>query len=210
MPAAPAASVSSVITPSSWSWRRLAAMRHALEARLARQRRQRRLVERHVERDDRAVAALGQRVRLDDGVGQHRQLVARHVDRRQAVARDLRRPREPGATASAGAAMWMPSVTWPRAEALHRERVVDLGRRRVVDRERLRRGASGSFSPTLGTGSVGEADALRELLEQEAAPVELVRRVDRAGRLQQVERRPLRAPRRPRRRPCTRARSCRA
>ena len=39
----------------------------ALEARLARQRRQRRLVDRHVERDDGGVAALGERERVDDG-----------------------------------------------------------------------------------------------------------------------------------------------
>ena len=63
--------------------------RHPLEPGLGALQRQRRLVEVGVERDGRAVAPFLQRVGLDHVVGQHRDLVARHVDRRHARARHL-------------------------------------------------------------------------------------------------------------------------
>ena len=101
---------------------------------------------------------------------------------------------ESGVIASPGAAMWMPKTTVPDAQALHRQRVVDLGRGRIVDREGLARGQRQRLLDRRHLQR-REGGALGEGLEQEAPPVELVRAVDRARGLQQIERRALRAAR---------------
>ncbi len=167
---------------------------HALDPCLRGKRRERRFVDRHVERQHRRIAAFLQREGVDHRARQHRQLVAGHVDGREAVARDpvdararrdgQRRRRDVHADRDPAA-----------AQALHRKRVVDLGRLRVVDREGHR---VGNRQIVLDRRNLdgGEAGALRKMLEQEAAPVELIGRVDRARRLQQIERRPPGSPRR--------------
>jgi hypothetical protein len=91
--------------------------------------------------------------------------------------------------------MCTPTVTVPRAQALHRQRIVDLGGLRIVDREGLRRRRAGRSSTMAGACERGEAGALGEVLEQEALPVELVGRIDGAGLFQQIERRALRGAR---------------
>ncbi|MCY1547309.1 hypothetical protein D9M68_833580 [compost metagenome] len=63
--------------------------RHALQRRSGVGDGQRGLIEGHIQRDGGAVATGHQRVGLHHLVGQHGDLVARHVDGGQAVARDL-------------------------------------------------------------------------------------------------------------------------
>jgi hypothetical protein len=105
---------------------------HALEARLGGLQRQGGFVKNGVERNRRAIAAFLQGVGLDHMVGQHGDLVARHVDGGHPRARDLvdgtaRHQRE----ARRG------DVDTDRhraaAEALHRQRVVDFCRLRIVN-----------------------------------------------------------------------------
>ena len=158
--------------------------RHALEPRLARLAAASVASSKLTYSDTRrAVAALQQGVGLHHVVGQHGDLVARHVDRRQALARDLVERRCRARCARPGAAMWMPTrhraaCPGPAPTARRRSRwcssrrsrtPATAGQRQVVlDRRR---------------GERREAGALGEVLEQEAPPVELVGRVDRAGRL---------------------------
>ena len=163
---------------------------HPLDARLEALHRERRLVEGDIQADRRAIAPRDQRVSLHHLVGQHRQLPARHVDGGKPVARDLvqrrirqqRQPRRRNVDAEDHRAA---------AQALHRERIVDLGRRRIVDRERRHLGQRQRLLQRR-QHERREGMALGELLEQEAPPVELVRAVDGAGRLEQIQRRPLR------------------
>ncbi|MDH6592824.1 hypothetical protein M2165_002713 [Variovorax sp. TBS-050B] len=168
--------------------------RHAFELRFRRLQRERGFVEARVERDGRPVAAFEQRVGVHHLVGQHGDLVARHVDGGHARARHLvdraaRREREArrGDVDAHGDA--------PAAQALHRERIVDLGGLRVVDREGLHAFGERQFLGDGGRGQRRESGALGKVLEQEAPPVELVGRIDRAGALQQFERRALRGAR---------------
>jgi hypothetical protein len=82
--------------------------------------------------------------------------------------------------------MWMPTVTGAVPSPCTRQRIVNLGGGRVVDRERLH-GASGSSSDG-GASSAGKPCALGKVLKQEAPPVELVGRINRPRALQQVQR----------------------
>jgi hypothetical protein len=178
--------LSSVTTASSLSWRR-----HVLQPGLAGLHFQRRLVERDVQAQRGAIPALGQRVLLDDAVRQHRDLAARHVDRGQAIARDLV-DRAVGQDREARRGDVHAEDHGAGAQAPDRQRVVDFRGLRIVDRERGDRGG-GQFLLDRRGLERREAGAARELLEQEAAPVELVRAGDCAGGLEQVERRTLRA-----------------
>jgi len=78
-----------------------------------------------------------------------------------------------------------------RAQALHRERVVDLGGLRVVDRIGLH-GGQRQVCGRLGCGDGRKARALGEEVEQKALPVELVARIDGTCLLQQIQRRGVR------------------
>jgi len=139
-------------------------------------------VELDVQRHGRAVAPCFERVGLHHGVGQHGDLVARHVDGGQAIARDVvqravgrdGQPRRGDVDAQGDRAA---------AQALQRERVVDLGGGGVVDGE----GHDGGQWQRLGdrrSRQRREARALGEVFEQEALPVELVGAADGAGVLQ--------------------------
>ena len=83
--------------------------------------------------------------------------------------RDRVERRAAARSASAGAAMWMPISRWPLARLAHRERIVDLGRRRVVDRERAHRSrpadrAAAATAPTAGNAvPCGNASARKRL-----------------------------------------------
>ena len=73
------------------------------------------------------------------------------------------------------------------AQALHRQRIVDLGGGRVVDRKGARR-RQRQLVLDRGRLEFRKARALGKVLQQEAFPVELVGRVDGAGPDQQVQR----------------------
>ena len=163
--------------------------RHALDPGLGAEHCQRRFVVADVQADRRAIAAFGQGVALHHLVGQHRDLVARHVDRGQALAGELvdrrigpegQRRRGNVHAKDHGAGL----------QAVDRQRIVDLGGLRVVDRERLHWGQR-QLVLDRRCGQHRETRALGELLEQKALPVKLVRRRDRACGLQQVQRRAL-------------------
>ena len=88
--------------------------------------------------------------------------------------------------------MWMPTVTVP----LPRPCTDSASSISVVCESSIEKACTVGQRQLVGDGrrlQRREAGALGEVLEQEAPPVELVGRVDRAGRLQQLERRPLRA-----------------
>ncbi|MNS41413.1 hypothetical protein D3C72_737640 [compost metagenome] len=168
--------------------------RHAFELRLGGLQLERGFVEARIERHGRAVAAFEQRVGVDHLVGQHGDLVARHVHGGHArtrhgvdgAARRERQARRGDVDADRDGVA---------AHALHGQRVVDFGGLRVVDREGPH--AFGQRQ-VVGDGrrrERGKAGALGEVLEQEAPPVELVGRIDGAGALQQIERRALRGAR---------------
>jgi len=164
--------------------------RHALQFGLGARDRQRGFIKRDVQRHGRAVAPFDQRVGLHHAVGQHGDLVAGHVDGGHARAAELvdRRARCDG-QARCGDVDAIGDAA--RAQALHRQRIVDLGGHRVVDGE----GAHGGQWQFVldGRGFQGrEARALGEVLEQEALEVELVGAVDGACVFQQVQRRALR------------------
>ena len=166
--------------------------RHALQLRLAGLDLQRRLVERDVQAQRRAVAAFGQRVLLDDAVGQHRDLPAGHVDGRQAVARDLvdRAVRQDRQARRGDVHAEDDRAACPGRAPTARRRSRSSASRRSRTRRTSARGRSSLIA---GASSGGKPVPFGKLLEQEAAPVELVRAGDRAGGLQQVERRALRA-----------------
>ena len=130
--------------------------------------------------------AFAQGIALHDFIGQHRQLVARHVHRRQARATERieraagqhGQPRRGNMDAQRDAAA---------AQSLHRQRIVNLGGGGVVDGKR----------PDIGQRQLvldlrrlqgRETRALGKVLKQKALPVKLVGRGNRPGALQQIER----------------------
>ncbi|MNV21950.1 hypothetical protein D3C71_1129030 [compost metagenome] len=151
---------------------------------------QRGFVDGDVQRHGRVGAAFVQRVGLHHVVGQHGDLVARHVHRGQARAAELvdGAARLDGQTRRGDVDAQHHGA---RAQALHRQRIVDFGGLRVIDGIRLR-GGQRQLVRNGGCGDGGKACALGEVLEQEALPVELVGRIDGARLLQQVERRGVR------------------
>ncbi len=109
---------------------------HALGARFARHDFLRLAIDDHIQRQRRPEAPLSQRERFDDAIGQHRDLVARHIDGRQTRAgdridivatRDAER-RRGDVHADPHAAV---------CQMLDGERIVDFSGGDVVDRERL-------------------------------------------------------------------------
>ena len=139
-----------------------------------------------IQRQRGARTARGERERADHGIGQHRDLAPRHVDGRQPRAGDrvecaAARNRERGRRDVDA------DLVMAVAERPHGERVVDLGGRRVVDRER---------------GDVGErqlawrrqrrigrkVESLRKRRQAERVEMVIVRRRDRAAGGQQRQR----------------------
>ena len=134
-----------------------------------------------------------QRVALHHLVGQHGDLVARHVDRGQALA-----PQPVNRAARQHGQAWCCNVNahrdHPTAQALHRQGIINLGGGGVVNRESLNRGQW----QLVADGRCGQrrkAGAAREVLQQKAPPVELVGRINGAGSLQQLQHPELRGPR---------------
>ena len=148
---------------------------------------QRRLVHRQIERQGRAVAAFLQRVGLHHIVGQHGQLVAGHVDGGHARAAD-RVNRAARQHRQAGRGNVNAQRDDAGAQALNRQRIVDLGGAGVVDGKRAN---VNQWQLVLDGRRLQfrKARAFRKVLEQEALPVELVGRGDGAGFLQQIKRR---------------------
>ena len=145
------------------------------------------LVNGEVERDRRTVDTAGQGVVFDHRVGQHRDLVARHVDRRQTGSRhpvEWRTVRDGQARcrdvdADAGT---------EAGKQRHRQRIIDFGSVGVVDREGTNIGAR----QVVGRRRRVEGrkpGTLRKLLVQETAEVQEVGRPDRAAAKQQLRRR---------------------
>ena len=159
---------------------------HALQARLAGRGLQRGLVYGDVQRHGGVGAAFVQRVDLHHLVGQHGDLVAGHVDGGQARAAELvqRRARHDGQTGRGNVDTHGDRA---RAQAAHRQRIVDFGGGRVVDGKRLDLGQR-QVGRWLGCLQGRELRALGEVVEQEALPVELVGRFNGAGPVQQVQR----------------------
>ena len=81
------------------------------------------------------------------------------------------------------------------AQPLHRQRVVDFGGLRIVDRERLDAFGQRQIVGDRRCAERRKAGAFGKVLEQKAPPVELVRRIDGAGTFEQFERRALRGAR---------------
>ena len=160
---------------------------HPLEPRLRFLQSQRGLVESRVQRDGGAFAAFLQGVGLHHVVGEHGDLVTRHVDGGQALAGDSVEGRR-RLQREAGRRDVDADGDGTGAQPLHRERVVDLRGRRIVDREGLRL-AQRQLLANLRRRKRREARALGKVVEQKALPVELVRAGDGAGLLQQVQRR---------------------
>ncbi len=158
---------------------------HALQLGLGAFELQRRFVDGDVQRHGRVGAAFVQRVGLHHVVGQHGDLVARHVHGGQAGAAQLVN----GAArldGQAGRGDVDAQHHGARAQALHGQRVVDFGGLRIVDGIGLR-GGQRQLVGNDRRRERGKARALGEVLEQKALPVELVGRVDGARLLQQIE-----------------------
>jgi hypothetical protein len=136
-----------------------------------------------VERQGRAVAAFAEGEAADDVLGQHRDLVARHVHRGQPLAGD---GVEGGFAAEADARRGDVDADAPAGVGGgDREGVVDLGGGGVVDGE-------GAHRRQRQIGGLGgcldrrEAGAGREVFEQEAVEVQLVGGRQRAAVEQQA------------------------
>ena len=126
-------------------------------------------------------------------VRQHGDLVARHIDGGQSVASDLvdraaRQDRQAGG-GNVNAQSYAAA-----AQALDRERVVNLGGGRVVNRKSAGR-RQRQLIPDGGRFEPGKAGALGEILQQKTAPVKLVGRIDGAGLDQQFKWPPMRGAR---------------
>ncbi|KAF1042753.1 MAG: hypothetical protein GAK34_02765 [Delftia tsuruhatensis] len=159
---------------------------HAFQARLAGRGLQRGLVHGDVQRHGGVGAAFVQRVDLHHLVGQHGDLVAGHVDGGQARAAELvqRRARHDG---QAGGRDVDAHGDRARAQAAHRQRVIDLGGGRVIDGKRLDIGQR-QLCRRLGRLQRRKLRALGEVVEEEALPVEFVGRFNGAGPVQQIQR----------------------
>jgi len=139
----------------------------------------------HVQRHRRTRLTFAQGVVLHHGIGQHGDLVARHVDGGQASAADLvdGTARLHGQTGRGDVDAHGDGAT---AQALQREGIVDFGGVRVVNGERLHIGQRQFVGDGRGL-QLREARAFGKPLEQESLPVEVPGRVDRAGLLKQVQ-----------------------
>lgn len=140
-----------------------------------------------VQRQRRAVIALLQREHVDDVVRQHRDLVARHVDGRQPRARD-RVDRVAAHDAERGRRDVHADPHAPVGQVLDGERVVDFGRRDVVDRERVdvrARQILGQLADRDGR----KARAVREVFGEKARLVQRARRRNAAAVEHQARRR---------------------
>jgi hypothetical protein len=139
-----------------------------------------------VQRQRRNLASLGQRERGDDRLGQHRDLAARHVHGRQTCARNGVERRAARDDERGGCDVDADFAAAPRQRA-NRERIIDLGRRRVVDRECAHLGAR-----ELGHGGkrpIGpKRRSLRKGLRKKSVEVIVVRRRNRAASGEQRER----------------------
>jgi hypothetical protein len=144
------------------------------------------VVDREIQRNRRAIDAPGQRVAVDDGIGQHGDLVARHVDGGQAPARD-RVERRAAREAERGCGDVDADARADAGQPDDRERVVDLGGGGVVDRKGGDIGAR-QIAGQFRRGERGKGRAFRELFMQEAAVVQVVGRPDRAALEQQLRR----------------------
>ena len=144
-------------------------------------------VQRHVERHRGAGQAGPEGVGLHHRVGQHGDLVAGHVDGRQAVA-GHQVERAAGLEGEAGRGDVHTHDDGAAAQTLHRQGIVDFGGLRIVDREGRNPFCQGQFVWHRRRFEVArKPDALGEVVEQEPFPVELVGRGDGAGPAQQVE-----------------------
>jgi hypothetical protein len=142
---------------------------------------------RQVQRDGRAVATAAQREPVHHRIRQHGDLAARQVDRRQPLASDLvqRRPRRDAQRRRRDVDADLPAESGQR---LHREGIVNFGRRRVVDRESAHVGSS-QTSRRQRRCRGRKSGAMREVVDQEALQVIIVRRAESAAFLQQLRRR---------------------
>ena len=163
----------------------IAGNRHRFDARFAAQQSQRGLIKAQIQRQRRAIASFLQRVGLHQRIGQHGDFVARHIDGGEPAAAQAvdvaigcdRQRRRCNMDAQHHRAA---------AQALDRERVVDLGGGRVVDRKSTHLGARQRLADGHGLHR-REAQTLREVLQHKALPMKLVGRVDRAAAQQQVQ-----------------------
>ena len=143
-----------------------------------------------VERQGRAGLSLAERVVAHHLVGQHGDLVARHVDGGEPVAGHVV-DGVAGLHGQAGRRDVHAQRDAAGAESGHGQGIVDLGGAGVVDREGLHVGERQPGVVDPGRGQRREAGAVREELEQEALPVELVGRRNGARALQQLQGREL-------------------
>ena len=146
--------------------------RHALQTGAAVQNGKTLLIDADIQRHSRAGLTGLQREGFHHGVGQHGDFVARHVNRGQALSRDLiqgavgcNRQGRCGDVNTQGHAA--------RAQTLDRQRIVDFGGLRVVDRKRLHVG-QGQVVLRAGNSHIAKPCAFGEVLEQEALPMEFV------------------------------------
>ena len=151
---------------------------------------QRGFVDGHVQRYGRVGTAFVQRVGLHHLVGQHGDLVARHVHGGQARTAQLVNGAA-GLDGQAGRSDVDAQHHGAGAQALHRQRIVDFSGLRIVDGIGLHR-CQRQVRRRLRRCQRRKARALGKVFEQEALPVELVGRVDGARLLQQIERRGVR------------------
>ena len=106
------------------------------------------------------------------------------VDRR---SRAIASSASPRTMPSAGHAMWMPISTLPLGSSRSGERIVDLGRGRVVDRERAHR-RQRKFGRRRQRAPRRERHAARKRLGEERVEVIVVRGRNAAARGEQVDR----------------------
>ena len=131
-------------------------------------------VQHRVQRQRRAIVAFGQGERIHHFIRQHGDLVARHIHSRHARTGDLV-DRVVGTDAQARRRDVDADAHGAVVQFHDRERIVDLGGGDVVDRERGHVRQRQVFR-RLRNLDRGETGAAREVLEQEAAHVQLFRR----------------------------------
>ena len=109
---------------------------HALNLGFAVQNRQGRFIQRHIQRQRRAIAPFGQGVMLHHIIGQHGQLMAGHIDGGEAISCHFVHSRT-GLHRQRGSSDVNTKDDLTRAQALHAQRIINLGRLAVVNREGL-------------------------------------------------------------------------